>query len=132
MSQKQITGLRPILKKMMHLRSSQQKAIFAQSLQKAARVFLREAKRNTPRRTGEVRKALGIIRVKTRSKNIVTSGIGTRRGMIGDKYGHIVEHGYNRQKAELMLTKALQTKKEVFFRELEKEIEQRTIKKIGK
>lgn len=87
-----------------------------------AKVLLEEAKQKVPVRSGNLRDSLSIVKLKSKDKKWMTYAVTPRRitkkkngvkGIVADGYyGHIVEYGNSKMKAQPYLRPALLKEKE--------------------
>jgi len=97
-----------------------EKKLVSQSLRKAAKVVLKEAKNNVPVNTGTLKKSLGIVAERQRGREKKVLKVGARADQRWRGYhGHLVEYGVPARgiPAQPFLRPAVQTKFEEFLKE---------------
>ena len=89
-----LTGLQPLVRRIRRLEGKRVRArIIKNGLNAGARVIKKQMKANAPKRTGELRKSIGI---ETKVSGTVSTGetkIGPLKGSKGIRYAHLTESG---------------------------------------
>jgi len=107
----EVIGLDKLLKSLHVLPERIQQNVLVGAIRAGTKPILTEAKAKVPKRTGNLKKSLGVIRVKTRDKTKVIFTISPRKGGKNDGwYAHMVEFGTSKDRPQPFLRPAFELK----------------------
>lgn len=102
-----------IMKALQELPKNIQKNIMVGATRASANVVSDEAKRLVPKKTGKLKKSIGLTKRRDKNKNIITFSVSPRSGGKNDGfYGRFVELGTSKMNAKPFLRPAAENKTE--------------------
>jgi len=125
-----VKGLDEVLKKLKILPARIQKNVVTGAIRAGAKPILKEAKRLVPVDTGTLKKSIGIVKRRSKDKNIVIFSV-TPRIKKGGWYAHFVEYGtakmpahpFMRPAVEKMASETIKSAQEYMRKRVDKELE---------
>ena len=126
-----VTGLDEVLRKLKKLPERVQKNVITGAIRAGAKPIVREAKALVPTKTGTLKKSIGIVKRKSKDKNIIHFSVAPRVKK-GGFYAHFVEFGTVKTSAHPFMRPAFEKKGEESIDFVREYMKKRVDKEIAK
>ena len=126
-----ITGMDEILKKLKKLPEKIQKRVLTGAVRAGAKPMIKEAKRLAPVKTGTLKKSIGVVKRRSKDKNIIKFSIAPRNKK-GGWYGFFVEFGTTKMHAHPFMRPAYEKEGENTIDTVREYMAKRVPKEISK
>ena len=126
-----VNGLDEVLKKLKKLPEKVQKRVLVGAVRAGAKPIIKEAKRLVPVRTGTLKKSIGVVKRRSKDKNIIHYTVAPRKKK-GGWYAHYVEFGTSKMSAKPFMRPAYEKEGENSIKFVREYMKKRVDKEIAK
>jgi len=127
----EVNGLDEVLKKLKKLPEKVQKRVLVGAVRAGAKPIIKEAKRLVPVRTGTLKKSIGVVKRRSKNKNLIHFTV-TPRKKKGGWYAHYVEFGTLKMSARPFMRPAYEKEGENSIKFVREYMKKRVDKEIAK
>ena len=130
-SNSEIHGVDEIIKKLQKFPERIQKNVVAGAIRAGAASLSKEMKRRVPKGTGKLKKSIGVVKRKTKDKNLVRFSVAPQNKK-GGFYARFIEFGTSKMSAKPFMRPAFDAKGEDTVKVAQEYIKKRLDKELAK
>lgn len=129
----EVAGMDELLRNLKTLPEKVQKRVLVGGVRAAAKPVLNEAKRLVPKDTGNLKKSIGVTKLRTKKKSLVWFQVSTRKnGKYDGWYGRFIEVGTAKMPAHPFMRPAFEKEGENAIIALKEYVAKRLDKELAK
>lgn len=127
----EVKGLEDVLKKLKKLPEKIQKRVVTGAIRAGSKPIIQEAKNLVPTKTGTLKKSIGVVKRRSRDKNITHFSVAPLKKK-GGWYAHFVEFGTSKMSAKPFMRPSFEKKGEESIKFVREYMKKRVDKEIAK